>query len=152
MSATTGMGLIRFTCARATAASISGTAQRTISQPTSASTLIWAIVVETSRVSVLHIDCTEQGASPPIGTRPICICLVSFFMAGHIAKDGRESQERRAVSRAMLTIQETIPRRSFRGLKKQRYCHTGSIQYRLQHPEGMAPTLVNSMVTAFTTS
>src|SRR6185369_17166036 len=46
----------------------------------------------------LHIDCTEQGASPPTAMEPTCICLVGFFMEGHTAKGGVESQERRVVA------------------------------------------------------
>ena len=52
------------------AASMSGTAQRMISQPTSSSPRIWRTVASTSRVSVLVIDWTEMSAPPPILTSP----------------------------------------------------------------------------------
>src|SRR6476660_8946572 len=61
---------------RAAAASISGTATRITSHPTSSNWRICAIVAATSRVSVDVIDCTDTGASPPILTRPTRICLV----------------------------------------------------------------------------
>ena len=75
-----GMGDPRTMPARLCAASASGTAQRTISPPTSASSEIWRRVAATSRVSVLVIDCTATGASPPIGTAPTWICLDSRLL------------------------------------------------------------------------
>ena len=62
----------------ASAACASGTAQRTISHPASASALICASVAFASRVSVLVMDCTTIGAPPPIGTSRTMICLVCF--------------------------------------------------------------------------
>ena len=41
------------------------TASLTISHPADANSLIWSRVEAASLVSVLHIDCTEIGASPP---------------------------------------------------------------------------------------
>src|SRR5271157_1251599 len=56
--------------ARALAASMSGTAKRAISQPAASICWICSTVFPTSRVSVLVIDCTTMGASPPIVSRP----------------------------------------------------------------------------------
>src|ERR671931_1578838 len=55
----------------ATAASWSGTAGRTISQPASFSAAIWFRVARTSRVSVFVIVWTAIGAAPPTTTSPI---------------------------------------------------------------------------------
>ncbi len=71
MSAIIGSLLCAQIAARASAASMSGTAQRTISQPAAAKASICAVVAATSRVSLLHIDCTEIGASPPTATEPM---------------------------------------------------------------------------------
>ena len=57
----------------ATASSVFGTAQRTISQPAEASAAICAVVASTSRVGVSVIDCTTTGAPPPIATPPTLI-------------------------------------------------------------------------------
>src|SRR5690349_20318501 len=63
---------MRSSCSRiaGTAAAASGlsTVRRTISEPARASSLIWMAVPITSAVSVLVIDCTTTGASPPIQT------------------------------------------------------------------------------------
>src|SRR3972149_4971307 len=56
--------------ASAVAAAWSGTASRTSSQPVATICSIWATVAPTSRVSVLVIDCTMTGASPPIVSGP----------------------------------------------------------------------------------
>jgi len=92
----TGIGLSRLICPRATAASMSGTAQRMSSQPPSASPRIWVRVVDTSLESVEHIDCTAQGASPPTSTEPIFNCRVSFFIAKHTRQVRRKNQGLRA--------------------------------------------------------
>ena len=59
-----------------TAAAASGvfTVMRTISEPARASSLTWMAVPITSAVSVLVIDCTTTGASPPTITlrAPCC--------------------------------------------------------------------------------
>jgi len=52
------------------AASRTGTAQRTISHPAASNDQICCTVARTSRVSVLVIDWTVIGASPPIFTLP----------------------------------------------------------------------------------
>src|SRR6266567_453953 len=90
----TGIGLSAFICPSASAAVMSGTAQRTISHPAAAKALIWPSVAATSRLSVLHIDWTEQGAPPPIFTFPTWICLVGFFITEHSSeKRGEKSRE-----------------------------------------------------------
>ena len=45
-----------------------------MSAPASSSSRIWAMVAAASEVSVLVIDCTVIGASPPTGTEPTWIC------------------------------------------------------------------------------
>ena len=79
MSATTGMGEPAQISLSASAASASGTAQRTMSQPASASARICASVAFASRVSVLVMDCIAMGAPPPMGTPRTMICLVCFI-------------------------------------------------------------------------
>lgn len=69
----TGMGLLAVISFRARAASMSGTAQRMMSQPRSASFRIWASVAAASWVFVLVMDWTAIGASPPIFTPPTWI-------------------------------------------------------------------------------
>ena len=54
----------------------SGTATRTIWQPDAVSSAICCRVALTSAVSVVVIDCTETGASPPTGTAPTLIWRV----------------------------------------------------------------------------
>src|ERR1700682_6457304 len=70
MSAITGSGDPLTISCRASAASWSGTAGRTISQPASFSSWIWRNVALTSRVSVLVMVCTAIGAAPPTTTPP----------------------------------------------------------------------------------
>src|ERR1700680_11205 len=70
MSAMTGNGEPLTISFKASAASRSGTAGRTISQPTSFSSWIWRSVALTSRVSVLVMVCTARGAAPPMTTPP----------------------------------------------------------------------------------
>ena len=79
MSATTGSGEFAQISRSASAACISGTAQRTMSQPASASARICARVACASRVSVLVMDCTAMGAPPPTNTSLILICFVIFI-------------------------------------------------------------------------
>src|SRR5205085_8315933 len=74
MSATSGMRIWRLISPSFSAASRTGTAQRTMSQPAASSDQISSSVACTSRVSVLVIDCTVSGASPPILTLPTWIC------------------------------------------------------------------------------
>ena len=54
----------------------SGTATRTMSQPDAVSSAICCSVALTSEVSVVVIDCTETGASPPTPTLPTLIWRV----------------------------------------------------------------------------
>src|SRR5882762_6833630 len=69
MSATIGTSGTRLRISlRAIAASLSGTASRTISQPAVTISSICATVAPTSAVSVLVIDWITQGAPPPIWT------------------------------------------------------------------------------------
>src|SRR5258706_3515107 len=74
MSATSGMRIWRLISPSFSAASRTGTAQRTMSQPAASSDQISSSVACTSRVSVFVIDCTVSGASPPTLTLPTWIC------------------------------------------------------------------------------
>src|SRR5258708_37190302 len=76
MSATRGMRIWRLISPSFSAASRTGTAQRTMSQPAASSDQISSMVACTSRVSVFVIDCTVSGASPPTLTLPTWICLL----------------------------------------------------------------------------
>src|ERR1051326_2255630 len=76
MSATSGMRICRLISPSFSAASRTGTAQRTMSQPAASSAQISSSVAWTSRVSVLVIDCTVIGAPPPTLTLPSWICLL----------------------------------------------------------------------------
>src|SRR4029077_10462449 len=76
MSATSGIRIWRLISPSFSAASRTGTAQRTMSQPAASSDQISSSVACTSRVSVLVIDCTVIGAPPPTFTLPTCSCLL----------------------------------------------------------------------------
>src|SRR5688572_24988596 len=76
MSATSGMRIWRLISPSFSAASRTGTAQRTMSQPAVSSAQISSSVACTSRVSVFVIDWTVSGASPPTFTLPTWICRV----------------------------------------------------------------------------
>src|SRR5690349_11103460 len=76
MSATSGMRIWRLISPSFSAASRTGTAQRTMSQPAASSDQISSRVACTSRVSVFVIDCTVIGAPPPTVTLPTWICRV----------------------------------------------------------------------------
>src|SRR3990172_5948800 len=76
MSATSGIRICFLISPSFSAASLTGTATRTMSQPAASSDQIWSSVASTSRVSVLVMDCTVIGASPPIMMEPSWICLV----------------------------------------------------------------------------
>src|SRR4029077_9698032 len=73
MSAITGIWLCDAISGSASASSCDGHATRTMSQPDAVSSAICCSVVLTSAVSVVHIDCTEIGASPPTSTLPTLI-------------------------------------------------------------------------------
>src|SRR5713226_3253756 len=66
---------MRGTCA---AASAVFTVTRTISEPELASSAAWAVVLWASAVSVLVMDCTRIGASPPISACPTRTWRVLF--------------------------------------------------------------------------
>ncbi|CAB4953384.1 unannotated protein [freshwater metagenome] len=68
MSAITGIPDLRAICGSASASSWLGTATRTIWQPDAVSSAICCRVAFTSDVSVVHIDWTLIGASPPTST------------------------------------------------------------------------------------
>src|SRR5438128_7781310 len=76
MSATSGMRIWRLISPSFSAASRTGTAQRTMSQPAASRAQISRRVACTSRVSVFVMDCTVMGASPPTFTPPSWICRV----------------------------------------------------------------------------
>src|SRR5687767_5617421 len=76
MSATSGMRIWRLISPSFSAASRTGTAHRTRSQPAASSDQISSNVACTSRVSVFVIDCTVMGAPPPTFTLPTWICRV----------------------------------------------------------------------------
>src|SRR4030081_3144417 len=73
MSAITGICDLRAIIGSASASSCDGTATRTIWQPEAVSSAICWSVALTSEVSVVVIDCTDTGASPPTGTEPTMI-------------------------------------------------------------------------------
>src|SRR5690349_17476721 len=76
MSAMTGICECLAISGRASASSWLGQATRTMSQPAAVSSAICCSVVLTSAVSVVVIDCTEIGASPPTSTLPTLIWRV----------------------------------------------------------------------------
>lgn len=73
MSAMTGICDFLAMIGSASASSWDGTATRTIWQPDAVSSAICCNVALTSAVTVVVIDCTETGASPPTGTLPTMI-------------------------------------------------------------------------------
>jgi len=73
MSAMTGIWLWEAIWRSASASSCVGQATRTMSQPVAVSSAICCSVALTSVVGVVHIDCTETGASPPTSTFPTLI-------------------------------------------------------------------------------
>ncbi len=70
MSAITGICDLRAIAGNASASSCEGQATRTMSQPEAVSSAICCRVAFTSEVSVVVIDCTDTGASPPTPTPP----------------------------------------------------------------------------------
>src|SRR5262245_55701142 len=70
MSATSGIRICFRIAPSFSAASLTGTASRTISQPAASRAQIWSTVASTFRVSVLVIDWTVMGDSPPTWTLP----------------------------------------------------------------------------------
>src|SRR6185312_10953672 len=70
MSATIGTLAALVMAGMAAVDSTSGQDTRTMSAPASSSWRIWSMVAAASAVSVLVIDCTEIGASPPTSTDP----------------------------------------------------------------------------------
>ena len=76
MSAITGICDLCAIAGSASASSWLGTATRTMSQPVAVSSAICCSVALMSEVSVVVIDCTLIGASPPTATLPTWICRV----------------------------------------------------------------------------
>src|SRR6476661_7602497 len=76
MSAMTGIWDLRAIAGSASASSWLGHATRTMSQPDAVSSAICCSVALMSVVGVVHIDCTEMGASPPTSTLPTRIFRV----------------------------------------------------------------------------
>src|SRR6476620_2084917 len=76
MSAITGIWLLRAMAGSASASSWLGQATRTMSHPDAVSSAICCNVALMSEVTVVHIDCTEMGASPPTSTLPTLILRV----------------------------------------------------------------------------
>ena len=76
MSAITGICECCAISGSASASSCDGQATRTMSQPAAVSSAICCSVALTSAVSVVVIDCTETGASPPTSTLPTLIWRV----------------------------------------------------------------------------
>ncbi|SEG98347.1 hypothetical protein SAMN05444920_111292 [Nonomuraea solani] len=74
MSAITGICDFPAMAGSASASSCDGTATLTIWQPAAVSSAICCSVALTSAVTVVVIDCTETGASPPTGTSPTMTC------------------------------------------------------------------------------
>src|SRR5919107_3370129 len=74
MSAITGICDFCAIAGSASASSWLGQATRTMSQPEAVSSAICCSVAFTSEVSVVVIDWTEIGASPPTRTFPTWIC------------------------------------------------------------------------------
>src|SRR6267143_5353238 len=83
----------------AIAASLSGTASRTISQPALTISSIWATVAPTSAVSVLVIDWMTQGAPPPIWT---CLTWTAFDFRILFRRRSRRGAIRAAGNRNLL--------------------------------------------------
>src|SRR5919112_6792023 len=73
MSAITGICDLAAIAGSASASSWLGQATRTMSQPVAVSSAICCRVALTSEDSVVVIDCTEIGASPPTATEPTAI-------------------------------------------------------------------------------
>src|SRR5438477_211186 len=73
MSATSGIRICRLISPSFSAASRTGTAQRTTSQPAASSDQISSSVAWTSRVSAFVIDCTVVGAAPPTLTLTLAL-------------------------------------------------------------------------------
>src|SRR6476620_3585612 len=76
MSAITGICDFLAIAGSASASSWLGHATRTMSQPDAVSSAICCRVALMSVVGVVHIDCTEMGASPPTSTLPTLILRV----------------------------------------------------------------------------
>jgi hypothetical protein len=93
MSAMTGSGESRTILRSASASSVFGTAQRTISHPAEASAAICAVVASTSCVMVSVIDWTTTGAPPPIGTFPTRIWRWLGISASVEASGARPSDD-----------------------------------------------------------
>nr|BFE34578.1 hypothetical protein GCM10010200_068290 [Actinomadura rugatobispora] len=87
----------------ASASSCDGTATRTIWHPDAVNSAICCNVAFTSAVSVVVIDCTDTGASPPTGTSPTMI-----RRDARRAATGRDSPAPPASSRIAGIPSETL--------------------------------------------
>src|ERR1043166_4941855 len=94
MSATIGTSVRLRISYIAAAASSSGTAIRTISQPASTISSICRNVPSTSVVSVFVIDCTITGAPPPIWMLRTLTGLVTLAIKLLFAHQPRNVEER----------------------------------------------------------
>src|SRR6185436_2796110 len=107
MSATSGISGTRLRISlRAIAASLSGTASRTISQPALTISSICATVAPTSAVSVLVIDWIATGAPPPICTCLTCTALVVLIinLSSHVQCP--TSNVQRPLMKLNLTVEQ----------------------------------------------
>src|SRR5580700_3095354 len=99
MSATIGTRDAFTMAGKAAVDSSSGQETRTMSAPASSSARTWAIVAAASAVSVLVIDWTLIGASPPTSTAPTRILRVGRRW---IARQGRTCSSEGAVMAGWL--------------------------------------------------
>ena len=74
-------------CGTALADSSRSTVMRTSSEPARASAAVWSAVPSMSAVSVLVIDCTTMGASPPTITPPTLTGTVDLRGARSVSMD-----------------------------------------------------------------
>ena len=92
-------------CPMARAASMVGTATRTISQPACSKRSIWATVAATSSVRVLHMDWMATAAPPPMVTPPMFICL----LMGHPSSQVKSFHTSLKVTSAISASSSTNP-------------------------------------------
>ncbi len=104
MSAITGICDLRAISGSASASSWDGTATRTIWQPAAVSSAICCRVPFTSAVTVVVIDWTETGASPPTGTACLPLPTITWrdFRRGARGSGGIAGRPRSTVIRESL--------------------------------------------------
>ena len=105
MSAITGIWDFFAIAGNASASSCDGTATRTMSQPAAVSSAICCNVASTSAVSVVVIDCTETGASPPTSDR------ADLDLAGRLGA-ARERAAGESACRGKLSSRDQYPHSS----------------------------------------